>query len=55
MSLWVRDDAAVRAELAALLGAMGKHAEAKAEAQRVLKTDPGDAAARALLGKGRKP
>ena len=55
MALWVRDDAAVRAELASLLGAMGKHAEAKAEAQRVLKTDPGNASARALLGKGPKP
>ena len=55
MSLWVRDDPEIRAELAGLLHEMGKNAEAKAEAQRVLKTDPGNAAARALLGKRPKP
>lgn len=54
MSLWVRDDPAVRAELAELLAEMGERAEAKAEAQRVLKTDPGNNAARAVLGKGPK-
>ncbi len=55
MSLWVRDDPEIRAELAGLLHGMGKSAEAKAEAQRVLKTDPGNAVARALLGKGPRP
>jgi len=49
MSLWCRDDAAVRLELAGLLKEMGRDAEAQAEARRVLETDPTSEAARKLL------
>ncbi len=51
MALWVKDDAAVRVELASLLKESGRNAEAKAEAERALKADPGNAEARALAGK----
>lgn len=50
MSLWCRDDPAVRLELAALLKEMGREAEARAEARRVLETDPQSEGARKLLG-----
>jgi len=49
MSLWCRDDAAVRLQLARLLADLGRSAEARAEAEKVLKGDPGNEAARALL------
>ena len=48
MSLWCRDDPAVRLELASLLQEAGKKDEARAEARRVLKVDPGDAEARRI-------
>ena len=51
MALWIRDDAAVRLELARLLAEMGRKAEARAEAERVLRTDPANAEARALTGR----
>lgn len=51
MALWSEDDAAVRAELAQLFGEMGRPQEARAEAERALKLDPDNAAARKVLGK----
>jgi tetratricopeptide (TPR) repeat protein len=48
MSLWCRDDPAVRLELAGLLLELGRAAEARAEARTVLKADPGNAEARRL-------
>jgi tetratricopeptide (TPR) repeat protein len=48
MSLWCRDDPAVRLELAGLLKEMGRESEARAEARRVLETDPASEAARKL-------
>jgi tetratricopeptide (TPR) repeat protein len=50
MSLWCRDDEAVRMELALLLKEMGREAEARTEARRVLETDPTNEAARKLAG-----
>jgi tetratricopeptide (TPR) repeat protein len=49
MALWPRDDAAVRTELATLLYEMGKNDEARAEAERVLKLEPENSAARRVL------
>jgi len=49
MSLWSREDPAVRLELAELLRAAGRDAEARVEAERVLGADPGNEAARRLL------
>lgn len=54
MALWVKDDAAVRVELAGLLKELGRNSEAKAEAERALKADPNNAEARALAGKAPK-
>ena len=51
MALWIRDDAAVRLELAQLLAEMGLKAEARVEAERVLRADPTNADARALAGR----
>ena len=51
VSLWCRDDRAVRLELAGLLREMGRGAEARAEAEKVLKADPASAAARTFLEK----
>lgn len=51
MTLWSQEDAAVRAELALLLKEMGRDAEARREAERVLKIDPANAAARKVLGR----
>jgi tetratricopeptide (TPR) repeat protein len=47
-ALWCREDAAVRVELAQLLKGLGREAEARAEAARALKADPGNEAARKL-------
>jgi Flp pilus assembly protein TadD len=47
-SLWCRDDPAVRTELAAYLAELGRLAEARREARRVLEAEPGNAAAKAL-------
>lgn len=49
MSLWCRDDTAVRLELARLLKELGRAPEARTEAERILKAEPGNDAARALL------
>lgn len=49
MSLWCRDDTAVRLELAALLKEAGREGEARAEAGKVLKLEPDNASARKLL------
>jgi Flp pilus assembly protein TadD len=51
MALWVRDDPAVRVELMGLLKQSGHLAEAKLEAERVLRVDPSNASAKAVLGK----
>jgi tetratricopeptide (TPR) repeat protein len=48
MSLWCRDDPAVRLELAGVLKDSGHPAEAKAEARRVLQADPANDDARRL-------
>lgn len=48
-ALWAREDPVVRLELAALLKELGRGAEARAEAQKVLQTEPGSAAAKRLL------
>jgi tetratricopeptide (TPR) repeat protein len=49
MSLWSREDAAVRLELAELLWAAGRRAEARAEAEKVLVSDPANDGARRML------
>lgn len=49
MALWPRDDVAVRTELATLLFEMGKNDEARAEAEKVLKVEPHNGAARRVL------
>ena len=49
MSLWAREDAAVRLELAELLWAAGRQAEARAEAEKVLVADPANDAARRIV------
>lgn len=49
MSLWCREDASVRVELAALFKEMGRSAEARAEAERVLKLDSRNADALRVL------
>ncbi len=51
MALWIRDDAAVRLELARLLAQMGRKAEARTEAERVLRADPTNAEALDLTGR----
>lgn len=48
LSLWCREDAAVRLALAALLKERGRTAEARTEALKVLQSDPGNAEARRL-------
>jgi len=49
MALWSTGDAGARLELAAVLKEMGRRAEAQAEAGKVLKDDPRNAAARRIL------
>jgi tetratricopeptide (TPR) repeat protein len=49
MALWSTGDLSARLELAAVLKEMGRRSEARAEAGRVLKDDPENAAARRLL------
>lgn len=51
MSLWCREDVAVRAELAELLAELGRASEARGEAQTVLKSDPANAVALRVLGR----
>jgi tetratricopeptide (TPR) repeat protein len=47
--LWANDDPVVRTEVALLLREMGRPAEARAEAEKALKTDPANEQARKLL------
>ncbi|HVR70605.1 MAG TPA: tetratricopeptide repeat protein [Vicinamibacteria bacterium] len=49
MTLWAQDDPSVRAELAAALKEMGRHQEARVEAEKVLRQDPQNETARAVL------
>ncbi len=49
MALWSREDPALRAELAAVLKEAGRTAEARLEAEKVLRADPGNEAARRVL------
>jgi tetratricopeptide (TPR) repeat protein len=49
VALWSHDDGATRAELAQLLRDMGRADEARAEAAKALKLDPGNEAARRVL------
>ncbi|HWX24773.1 MAG TPA: hypothetical protein VN083_07000, partial [Vicinamibacteria bacterium] len=48
-SLWCKEETTVRLELMQLLKELGKTAEARAEAARILKTDPGNEAAQKML------
>lgn len=52
MTLWSQDDPAVRAEMAQLLLEMGRRDEARQEAERVLKLDPGNEVARKVVDGG---
>ena len=52
MSLWCRGDTAVRLMLARVLAELGRAAESRVEAQRVLDDEPGNEAAKALLKPG---
>jgi tetratricopeptide (TPR) repeat protein len=49
MALWCRDDVPVRLELALVLKELGRLADARAEAKKVLQAQPDNAAARQLL------
>jgi tetratricopeptide (TPR) repeat protein len=49
MSLWCDDDPDLRVRLARLLADIGRAAEARAEAEKALKVDPDNEAARAFL------
>lgn len=49
ITLWAKDDAGVRLEVATLLREMGRAAEARTEAEKALKLDPTSAAAKSLL------
>jgi tetratricopeptide (TPR) repeat protein len=49
MALWSREDPALRAELAAVLKAAGRAAEARLEAEKALRADPGNETARKVL------
>jgi tetratricopeptide (TPR) repeat protein len=49
MTLWVQDDPPVRAEMAAVLKQLGRHQEARVEAEKVLRQDPQNATARMVL------
>jgi tetratricopeptide (TPR) repeat protein len=50
MTLWSQEDPGVRAELARLLKEMGRGAEARREAEKVLRIDPGNEIAKGVLG-----
>jgi tetratricopeptide (TPR) repeat protein len=49
MTLWAQDEPSVRAELAGVLKEMGRHQEARAEAEKALRQDPHNDAARKVL------
>lgn len=49
MTLWVQDDPPVRAELAGVLRQLGRHQEARVEAEKVLRQDPQNEAAKLVL------
>jgi hypothetical protein len=46
-----QDDPAVRAELAAVLKELGRHEEARVEAEKVLRQDPQNETARMVVGR----
>ena len=49
MTLWAQDEPSVRAELADVLKEMGRHQEARVEAEKVLRQDPQNEVARMVL------
>jgi tetratricopeptide (TPR) repeat protein len=49
MTLWGQDDPPVRAELAEVLKQLGRHQEARVEAEKVLRQDPQNEAAKLVL------
>jgi tetratricopeptide (TPR) repeat protein len=49
MTLWVQDEPSVRAEMAGVLKQMGRHQEARVEAEKVLRQDPQNEAAKLVL------
>ena len=51
MTLWAQDDPSIRAEMAAVLKELGRHQEARAEAEKALRQDPQNATARMVLQK----
>ncbi len=51
VSLWCRNDPAVRLELASLLKELGRSAEVRVEVERILKEEPDNTAARNLVEK----
>jgi Tfp pilus assembly protein PilF len=55
MSLWCKDDLAVRLALARALGEAGRAVEARAEAEKVLRSDPANAEAKELAKKPLPP
>jgi tetratricopeptide (TPR) repeat protein len=49
MTLWAQDDPSIRAEMAAVLKQLGRHQEARAEAEKALRQDPQNEVARMVL------
>jgi tetratricopeptide (TPR) repeat protein len=49
MTLWVQDEPSVRAEMAGVLKQLGRHQEARVEAEKVLRQDPQNEEARRVL------
>jgi hypothetical protein len=49
MTLWAQDEPSVRAELADVLKELGRHQEARVEAEKVLRQDPQNEVARMVL------
>jgi tetratricopeptide (TPR) repeat protein len=51
MTLWAQDDPSIRAEMAAVLKELGRHQEARVEAEKALRQDPQNEVARMVLQK----
>jgi tetratricopeptide (TPR) repeat protein len=49
MTLWAQDDPSIRAEMAAVLKELGRHQEARVEAEKALRQDPQNETARMVL------
>ncbi|HEY7510568.1 MAG TPA: tetratricopeptide repeat protein, partial [Vicinamibacteria bacterium] len=49
MTLWAQDDPSIRAEMAAVLKELGRHQEARVEAEKALRQDPQNEVARMVL------